>query len=147
VRAVLRYGASLLLTCAVLAGSGTGGAVFASVALLAGAVLVTVAELLRSVSSWELSVSLAPEHARASYLGVAGMSQSVQKSAGPPLLTGVVMAAGPVGWLAMGAGVAALSVVQYRACARRLATMSPPTRPLASSAPAGPAARAHAESA
>ncbi|WP_157596988.1 MFS transporter [Streptacidiphilus rugosus] len=156
VRAVLWYGGSLLLTCAVLAVSGTGGAVLASVALLAGAVLVTVAELLRSVSSWELSVSLAPERARAPYLGVAGMSQSVQKSVGPPLLTGVVMAAGPVGWLAMGAGVAALSVVQNRACARRLAAMPVLVRPLASSASAPAPAltpvpadgeRAHAESA
>ncbi|MEZ0069511.1 hypothetical protein ABIA32_005556 [Streptacidiphilus sp. MAP12-20] len=123
VRAVLWYGVALLLTCAILAASGGGGAVLASVALLAAAVLVTVAELLRSVSSWELSVSLAPEHARAAYLGVAGMSQSVQKSAGPPLLTGVVMAAGPLGWLAMGAGVASLSILQNRACARRLAAM------------------------
>lgn len=48
------------------------------------------------------------------------MSQSIQKSAGPPLLTGVVMAAGPAGWLVLGAAVAGLAVVQSRACARRL---------------------------
>jgi hypothetical protein len=121
VRSVLLYGAALLLTCLLLA-TATGGSAFsASLALLVAAVSVTVAELLRSVSSWELSVLLAPERSRAAYLGVAGMSQSIQKSVGPPLLTGAVMAAGPVGWLVMGGAVAANAVVQNRACARRLA--------------------------
>ncbi|WP_042369787.1 MFS transporter, partial [Streptacidiphilus neutrinimicus] len=121
VRSVLLYGAALLLTCVLLATTTGGGALGASLALLAAAVLVTVAELLRSVSSWELSVLLAPERSRAAYLGVAGMSQAIQKSAGPPLLTGAVMAAGPVGWLVLGGAVAGNAVVQHRACARRLA--------------------------
>ncbi|WP_230211301.1 hypothetical protein [Streptomyces kaniharaensis] len=88
--------------------------------------LVTLAELLRSVSSWELAVSLAPPRARASNPGVAGMAQSVQKSAGPLLLTGVVMAAGPVGWVALGAVVTALGVAQRRAAVRRLAVLAWP---------------------
>lgn len=88
--------------------------------------LVTLAELMRSVSSWELAVLLAPPDARAVYLGVAGMSQSIQKSAGPPLLTGVVMAAGPAGWLVLGTVVAGLAVVQRRACAQRFRTLAAP---------------------
>lgn len=127
VRAVVWYGASLLACCLILAGATGGGAVGASLALLAAAVLVTLAELVRSVTSWELAVSLAPEHARAAYLGVAGMSQAIQKSAGPPLLTGVVMAAGPVGWAVLGAAVTGISVVQSRASRRRLAAMAPAT--------------------
>ena len=76
---------------------------------------------MRSVSSWELAVWLAPTTERAAYLGiVAGMSQSVQKCAGPLVLTGVVMAAGPVGWLGLGAVVAAAAGVQRRACLRRI---------------------------
>ncbi|MBF9070689.1 MFS transporter [Streptacidiphilus fuscans] len=125
VRAVVWYGVSLLACCLILAGATGGGAVGASLALLAAAVLVTLAELVRSVTSWELAVSLAPEHARAAYLGVAGMSQAIQKSAGPPLLTGVVMAAGPVGWAVLGAAVTGISVVQSRASRRRLAAMTP----------------------
>lgn len=114
----------LMLTCCVVLAVGTGsGAWTGSVALLAAATLVTMAELMRSVSSWELAVSLAPARARASYLGVAGMAQSIQKSVGPPLLTGVVLAAGPVGWLALGTAVAGLSLVQRRACLRRLAAL------------------------
>ncbi|WP_035840816.1 MFS transporter [Kitasatospora azatica] len=118
--AVAWYGVTLLACCAVLAASTGAGAWSAAAALLLAAVLVTLAELVRSVTSWELAVSLAPARARASYLGVAGMSQSVQKSVGPLLLTGAVMTAGPVGWLALGAGVTGLSLLQRRACLRRL---------------------------
>ncbi|MFZ3492781.1 MFS transporter [Streptomyces sp. 5.8] len=128
--AVSVYGLTMLACCTLLALTSGAGAVAATVVLLAAAVLVTAAELLRSVSSWELAVSLAPEEARASYLGVAGMAQSVQKSAGPLLLTGVVMTAGPAGWLALGAGIAALSVVQRRSAVRRLdSVLAPPVSP------------------
>ncbi|MFD6889702.1 MFS transporter [Streptomyces sp. NPDC059957] len=127
--AVSVYGLTMLACCVLLALTSGAGAVAATVALLTAAVLVTAAELLRSVSSWELAVSLAPEEARASYLGVAGMAQSVQKSVGPLLLTGVVMTAGPAGWLALGAGIAALSVVQRRSAARRLdSVLAPPAQ-------------------
>lgn len=126
-RALLLYGVLMFACCGFLAAATLGGAWVAGTALLAAALLVTLAELMRSVSSWELAVLLAPQDARAAYLGVAGMSQSIQKSAGPPLLTGVVMAAGPVGWLVLGTTVAGLAVVQRRACARRLGIGSPRT--------------------
>ncbi|MEV0261300.1 MFS transporter [Streptomyces sp. NPDC050617] len=125
-RAVLLYGVLMFVCCAVMAASARGGAWMAGAALLVGALLVTMAELMRSVSSWELAVLLAPPDARAAYLGVAGMSQSIQKSAGPPLLTGVVMAAGPAGWLVLGTVIAGLSVVQKTTCARRLQLGSVP---------------------
>ncbi|MCJ0869773.1 MFS transporter [Streptomyces sp. AP-93] len=134
--AVSVYGLTMLACCTLLALTAGAGAVAATVVLLAASVLVTGAELLRSVSSWELAVSLAPEEARAPYLGVAGMAQSVQKSAGPLLLTGVVMTAGPVGWLALGAGIAALSVVQRRSALRRWDSVLAPPAPTAPSLPA-----------
>ncbi|MEU6656694.1 MFS transporter [Streptomyces sp. NPDC046900] len=120
------YGMALSACCLLLATATGGGAWSASFAMLAAAMLVTLAELMRSVSSWELAVSLTPPRARASYLGLAGMSQSVQKSVGPLLLTGVVMTAGPAGWLALGAAVTGLSLVQRRASLRRLETLSVP---------------------
>ncbi|PBC75926.1 MFS transporter [Streptomyces sp. TLI_235] len=134
------YGLTLLACCLVLAAATGGGAWPASVALLTAAVLVTLAELLRSVSSWELAVSLAPPRARASYLGVAGMAQSVQKSVGPLLLTGVVMTAGPLGWIALGGATTGLGLLQRRASLRRLtsaepAVSPPPAQPDASPAP------------
>ncbi|MFE6846748.1 MFS transporter [Streptomyces sp. NPDC057686] len=135
--AVRLYGLATLACCALLALTPGHGAWAASITLLAAAVLVTAAELIRSVSSWELAVSLAPQEARASYLGVAGMSQSIQKSAGPLLLTGGVMAAGPAGWLVLGAAVAGLSVVQRRAALRRLDALQAAAAPAGSRSTAG----------
>ena len=118
--AVLRYGILIFVGCVCLAAAPEFGTWIASLALLLAAGMQTFAELMRSVSSWELAVALAPEDARPAYLGVAGISQSVQKSAGPLLLTGVVMAAGPVGWVAHGGVVAGCSVLQSRSCLRKL---------------------------
>ncbi|KIF00962.1 major facilitator superfamily protein [Streptomyces sp. RSD-27] len=123
--AVAWYGLFLLAACALLALTPAHGPWAASATLLGAAVLVTAAELVRSVCSWELAVSLAPPQARASYLGVAGISPSAQKAVGPLLLTGAVMAAGPAGWLALGTGVAGLALVQRRAALRRLGAVLP----------------------
>ncbi|MGW1178753.1 MFS transporter [Kitasatospora sp. NPDC002543] len=137
--AVRWYGVTVLAGCMLIALSTGAGPVASSAALLAAALLVTLAELLRSVSSWELAVVLAPPGARASYLGVAGMSQSVQKSVGPLVLTGVVMAAGPVGWLGLGAATVGLGVLQRRSSLRRLAALDAAAGGPAA-APAGSAA-------
>ena len=118
--AVAHYGVIMFVCCVCLAAAPEFGTWLASLTLLLAAGLQTFAELMRSVSSWELAVSLAPEAARPAYLGVAGMSQSAQKSAGPLLLTGVVMVAGPAGWLALGGLVTGLSVLQRRSCLRKL---------------------------
>ncbi|MFD7866220.1 MFS transporter [Streptomyces sp. NPDC059783] len=138
---LLLYGVLMAACCALIAAAVRCGTWAAAVVLLAAAVLVTLAELMRSVTSWELAVLLAPDDARAAYLGVAGMSQSIQKSAGPPLLTGVVMAAGPAGWLVLGAAVAAVAAAQRRCCAQRLCTREaaapPRTVPAARSEPYG----------
>ncbi|MFH7594231.1 MFS transporter [Streptomyces racemochromogenes] len=118
--AVAWYGSFLFGACALLALTPAHGPWAASATLLGAAVLVTAAELVRSVCSWELAVSLAPHGARASYLGVAGISPSAQKAVGPLLLTGAVMVTGPAGWLALGAGVAGVALVQRRSARRRL---------------------------
>lgn len=96
----------------------------AGIAIGAGIAALGLAELVRSVTSWELAVSMAPEESRPAYLGVAGMSQSVQKSAGPLLLTGAVITSGPAGWLVLGTAVSGLSLLQRRNCLRRLAPVS-----------------------
>ncbi|MFJ9692106.1 MFS transporter [Kitasatospora sp. NPDC101183] len=129
-RAVRWYGVTLLASCLLIAVSAGAGAWTASLALLAAAMLITFAELLRSVTSWELAVSLAPAGAGASYLGVAGMSQSVQRAAGPLLLTGAVMAAGPLGWITLGAAATGLGALQRRASLRRLDALAA-ARPVA----------------
>lgn len=118
--AVRRYGLLLLACCGALAAAPSSGPWFGSLLLIAAACLVTLAELMRSVSSWELSVSLAPAAARPAYLGVAGMAQATQKCLGPLVLTGAVLAAGPVGWLALGGVVLTISGAQRRGCLSKL---------------------------
>ena len=119
-RAVVLFGLAMLAGSGLIALSASAGTAVASVLLLGAAVLVTLAELMRSVSSWELAISLAPPQAQAAYLGVAGMSLSVARSAGPILLTNAVMLAGPPGWLAFGGSVTVLSLLQRRLATRRL---------------------------
>ncbi|MFC0435366.1 MFS transporter [Kutzneria buriramensis] len=62
--------------------------------LLTAMVLYTVAEILSSPPTSELSVVLAPEHLRGRYLGVYQMSWSVGSAVSPALLT-ALLAAGP----------------------------------------------------
>ncbi|QKW23874.1 MFS transporter [Kitasatospora sp. NA04385] len=121
VRVVPLYGFAVLGCCAAAALAHRTGALAASALLLLAAVLVTLAELVRSVVSWELSVALAPERARPEYLGVAGMAHSTEKAAGPLLLTGAVLATGPLGWLALGAATTAAAYAQRHYGAGRLA--------------------------
>ncbi|GLW56859.1 MFS transporter [Kitasatospora phosalacinea] len=121
VRVVPLYGFAVLGCCAAAALAHWTGALAASALLLVAAVLVTLAELVRSVVSWELSVALAPERARPEYLGVAGMAHSTEKAAGPLLLTGAVLAAGPLGWLTLGAATTAAAYAQRHYGADRLA--------------------------
>ncbi|MFK0192947.1 MFS transporter [Kitasatospora sp. NPDC090308] len=121
VRVVPLYGFAVLGCCAAAALAHRTGPLPASALLLLAAVLVTLAELIRSVVSWELSVALAPERARPEYLGVAGMAHSTEKAAGPLLLTGAVLATGPLGWLTLGAATTAAAYAQRRYGAIRLA--------------------------
>ncbi|MFC8723011.1 MFS transporter, partial [Kitasatospora sp. NPDC057198] len=120
VRVVPLYGFAILGCCAAAALAHRTGVPAASALLLLAAVLVTLAELVRSVVSWELSVALAPERARPEYLGVAGMAHSTEKAAGPLLLTGAVLATGPLGWLTLGAATTAAAYAQRHYGAGRL---------------------------
>jgi hypothetical protein len=92
----------------------------ATLAVLGCAVAITVVEMIQSAISWELSIALAPDHAQGAYLGVHGLAQSTERSAGPLLMTGVVLAAGPAGWIGLGAALAAAALLQRRLVLRRL---------------------------
>ncbi|WP_349344987.1 MFS transporter [Streptomyces rapamycinicus] len=79
---------------AALAASTVGAPWFAAVTLVLAATAFTVAEMLHATISWELSVVLAPPTAQGAYLGVHGLAQAVQRSAGPLAVTAAI-AAGP----------------------------------------------------
>ncbi|MEU0931667.1 hypothetical protein [Streptomyces malaysiensis] len=103
---------AFLLGGAALAASAVVDAPwFAAVTLVLTATAFTVAEMLHATISWELSVVLAPPTAQGAYLGVHGLAQAVQRSAGPLAVTAAI-AAGPLGWLGLGAGLAAMCGAQ-----------------------------------
>ncbi|MFF5589077.1 hypothetical protein [Streptomyces hygroscopicus] len=90
------------LGAVALADSTTGPPWLAAVSLAAvsqalAATAFTVAEMLHATISWEPSVALAPPpNAQGAYLGVYGLAQAVQRSAGPLAVTAAI-AAGPLG--------------------------------------------------
>ncbi|MFE5872897.1 MFS transporter [Streptomyces roseifaciens] len=98
---------------AALAASATGTRWVAVTTLILAAIAFTVAEMLHATVSWELSVTLAPPTAQGAYLGVHGLASAVQRSIGPVAVTGTI-AAGPLGWLGFGAGIAVVCLAQRR---------------------------------
>ncbi|MBW5486066.1 MFS transporter [Streptomyces bambusae] len=120
---------TFVLGAAALAASAVGGPWFATAALCATAVLLTLAEMLHSIVSWELSVALAPDESQGAYLGVHGLAQSAQRSGGPLAATAAV-AAGPMAWAALGAVLAATCWGQRRLVRDHLPAEQP--RPAAS---------------
>ncbi len=92
----------------------------AALAVVAATVAVTVVEMIQSAVAWELSVSLAPDHAQGAYVGVHALLQSVTRCLGPLLLTSVVIAAGPAGWLVLGGVLALGALAQKRLVLHRL---------------------------
>ncbi|WP_433249514.1 hypothetical protein [Actinomadura nitritigenes] len=112
-----------VLCCTIIATCDRALDWVTSAGLLIAATL-TMAEPTRSVSSWKLAMALASPEARASHLGTASMTPSIQKSIGPSFMTGAVLAFGPAGWLALGMALACPPVAQSRFCLRRLNRLS-----------------------
>ncbi|MER7109227.1 MFS transporter [Streptomyces sp. NPDC000229] len=110
--------------CLAMAASTAAGRWTAVAALIAAAVALTFAEMIHATASWELSVSLAPDDAQGSYLGVHGIAASTQRSAGPLLVTAVITA-GPMAWAALGAAFAAVCLAQHRLVRHRPASPRP----------------------
>lgn len=99
--------------------SPLGGRTLAVAALITAAVVLTFAEMIHTIASWEISVALAPDDAQGAYLGVHGLAQSTQRFAGPLLMTGLV-SAGPLAWPFLGAALVATCAAQNRLVRRRL---------------------------
>ncbi|WP_432101915.1 MFS transporter [Streptomyces sp. bgisy091] len=127
-RLLLPIGAVLLVGGAALATSASGGPWFSTAAVLLAAVAFTLAEILHSLSSWELSVALAPAEAQGSYLGVHGLAQSAQRSLGP-VVVGAAVSLGAIAWPVLGATLAVTCLVQHRIVGRSARTALPSLPP------------------
>lgn len=88
------------------------GPAWAAITLLSAAVLALVAGEIGQVSSaWTLSFAIAPPENRNLYLAAFSLGRSLSRAIGPLLMTGVVLALGTVGWIALAVVFAAVSVL------------------------------------
>jgi Major Facilitator Superfamily len=109
-RAVRRSGALLLVACLVLASTGALPAPAAIVVLGAGAVLLTLGEVLQQAGGWSLSYGLAPEDRQGEYLGAFAMGTRIYDSLGPILVTSLILGLGQLGWALLGLMYAGLAL-------------------------------------
>ncbi|MGB8941431.1 MAG: MFS transporter [Streptomyces sp.] len=117
-RLLVPLAACFVVGCAAMTVSAAGGTWPAVTALVIAAIAFTFAEILHAIASWELSIALAPDDAQGAYLGVHGLSSSAQRSGGPLLVTAVI-AAGPLAWPLLGAGVIVTVAAQSRLVRKR----------------------------
>lgn len=119
VRAVRRSGAVMFVTCAVFAVSAYGSSPWVAVtALLAGSVLLVVAEMLHSAGSWQLGFGLAPADRIGEYQGLFGTGVTVARTLGPLLLTALLVDWGTPGWAVLGGLILAASYAMGPAARR-----------------------------
>ena len=126
-RAQCRAGAALALSCVLLAAAAGVPPGPAVAVLAASAVALTAGELFQSAGGWGLSYALADPDRQGAYLALFSLGLAVQQIVGPPLVTAVVIPAGGVGWLGLGAAslaCGAASVGAARWCSRHRTTTS-----------------------
>ncbi|GAA2788785.1 MFS transporter [Kitasatospora paracochleata] len=113
-RACARGGVLLAGACLVYASAGGRGAVVASVVMLAGAVVHSVAELLTSAGGWTLSLDLADPAAHGEYQGVFMSGQAASHVIGPLVVTVTVLDHGTAGWAVLAGLLAVAGLVLPR---------------------------------
>ncbi|MEV0175054.1 MFS transporter [Streptomyces sp. NPDC050803] len=122
-RAVRRSGWVMLAACAVFALSAGVSPWVAVGVLVVGSVLLVIAEMGQSAGSWQVSFDLAPADRVGEYQGFFGTGVTVARTAGPLVLTTLLVGWGPAGWLLLGAATVAASYAMgpaTRAAARRV---------------------------
>ncbi|MDQ0933949.1 MFS transporter [Streptomyces turgidiscabies] len=101
-RAVRRSGWVMLAACAVFALSAGVSPWVGVGVLVVGAVLQIVAEMGQSAGSWQLSFDLAPADRVGEYQGFFGTGVTVARTAGPLVLSALLVGWGTPGWLLLG---------------------------------------------
>jgi hypothetical protein len=103
--------------------------VLVTVAVVVAVLILSTAEIMQSASAWGLGFGLAPVHAQGEYLGAFDLHVITQNIVGPALLSGVVVAFGIWGWLAIAGVVLVAAAVITRVARhseRRLAQQPAP---------------------
>jgi MFS family permease len=106
-----RAGAIFLVSCSAM-GLATGLPAWGALLLLTGAVVLhTCGELWQSAAQYALDFGLAPAHAQGQYQGLVGMGNFAGQALSPLILIGLVLSAGRLGFVLLGAWFALLGLV------------------------------------
>jgi MFS family permease len=119
--------AALCLAAASLGfAAAPAGPAWAAIALFTAAVIMlTFGEICQVGAAWTLSFAIAPSQDRNAYLAAFSLGRAFSRSIGPLLMTGVVLALGEAGWIALAAvfaGSALLPVLAPRLISRHRVT-------------------------
>ncbi|MER8235576.1 MFS transporter [Streptomyces sp. NPDC101490] len=117
-RTLRRSGVFLAVCCGFFALAADRPVWVAVAALLAGAAVHVIGEMLYSAGSWSLAFGLAPDHAQGQYQGMFGMSTQLGSMVTPALATLLIVQFGWPAWiifaaLLLGAGLAAPAVASW----------------------------------
>jgi hypothetical protein len=102
-RALLRGACWIAAGFAVVALADRGPAWLAVGALVAGALVHVVGEMVGSGGQWGLQMGLAPHERQGQYQGFAGLGFSVMSVVAPPVVTFFCVGLGETGWLLLAA--------------------------------------------
>ncbi|MFE7530452.1 MFS transporter [Kitasatospora sp. NPDC057542] len=116
-RACARGGLLLAGGCLLYAAAGSGPAAVATAAVLVGALVHSLGELLTSAGGWTLSLDLADPRSHGEYQGVFMSGQAAAHVIGPLVISLTVVAHGAVGWAVL-AGVFVLAGAALQAAVR-----------------------------
>lgn len=89
------------------------------IVLTTSIIILTLGEIFGVSAAWTLSFAVAPADSRNTYLSVFGTGRTIGgRVAGPLLMTGVVLALGPAGWIALAILLTAASAAPIAARTR-----------------------------
>ena len=112
-RALRGYGCAALCLASASLGFAAAPAHSAGVTVAiftAAIVILTIGEITQVGSAWTLSFAIAPPDNRSTYLAAFSVGRSLSRAIGPLLMTGVVLALGRSGWIALAAVFAAAAL-------------------------------------
>jgi MFS family permease len=137
--AIRRAGMIFLVSCSVM-GLAAGLPAWGALLLLAGAVVLhSYGELWHASATYALDFGLAPPHAQGQYQGLVSMGNFAGQALSPLILVGLVLSAGRLGFVLLGAWFALLGLA-----GPAVARWGERTRPAPPAPAAGPVAVAEA---
>lgn len=134
VRAFRLAGLVLAAACLAYASSSWGGVWPAVLLLLVATLLQVWGEMVHSAGSWVVAYELAPAGQQGQYQGLFNTGLSVAQTAGPAVLTLLLIDGGGAGWLVLAAVFATVGLAMEPA-----ARWAARTRPASDTTPAGSA--------